>query len=455
MTPPSTLIDRLGLAWKELDGWLSRWGWAPTAEGLLWFLFSAVVMVQGLSRGFNLVTFIAAFLLSMWLINMIVALFSGKRLKQLQCKRRLHGVVHAGAPAWASLEVHNSGLTTVSGVRCQEQTPGNQQTIGLSLLRPLKTQEIKYQLVPAVRGYYRWAPLRVSTAYPYGLARRTVTLPAHERESIVLPMLGELNHQRFQQWLRHSRRASSWQTRQRAKRSVAPADFYGIRNYRAGDSARWIHWRTTARVGAPMVREFEEPLQDLMTVVLEAWLPEDEATIRSAWKRLHTQYLTELRKEYSTTGKPNALETANDLEELRGKERTVTMPLDLVEQSISLTSSLCFTWTRRLGSNITLCVIDGNKDLPVLLESGPNLRQLTPLMERLALTKACTQPSIDAVAQGLKKFGSRSGTILLISTRNSPLASNLSQALNRPVQLLDVTDQAQVERFFTCPVRAM
>lgn len=455
MNPRNTPLDVLGRTWKRLDTWLARWGWAPSAEGLVWFLFSAVVLIQGLSRGFNLVTFIATFLLSMWLINMLVVLLAGKRLKRLECKRKLHGMVHAGSPVLASLEVHNPGYSSVHGLRVQEEGPDQSHAMGFSVLSPLQTQDVKYSVTPRARGPIRWEPLQVSTGYPFGLARRTITKPVVERDSIVLPMLGQLDQQRFQQWLRNSRRASSLQTRQRARRTVAPADFYGIRNYRAGDSARWIHWRSTARVGYPMVREFEEPPQDQITIILEAWLPDTEAELRTTWKREHQQNLAKLRKEYKQYGKPAAAEREHDLEELRVQERSVTKPLDVVEQAVSLAASLCNMWTRRLGSNITLGIIDGTTGLPAMMESGPNMKQLLPLMERLAMTKATPQPSANQLMGELRQRASRSGSILLISTHASTLVDSLSQTLNRPVQLLDMSKQEQVRRFFNCPVQAV
>ena len=58
----------------------------------------------------------------------------------------------------------------------------------------------------------------------------------------------------------HSRQAGS-------RHELARADFHGLRQYRTGDSLRWIHWRTSARRGQLMVKEYEDvPGEDLVLV---------------------------------------------------------------------------------------------------------------------------------------------------------------------------------------------
>jgi len=55
-----------------------------------------------------------------------------------------------------------------------------------------------------------------------------------------------------------------------------PSDdvFFGLREYRYGDSPRHIHWRTTARLGEPAVRQFEQQRQYDLCVLVDAWSAE-------------------------------------------------------------------------------------------------------------------------------------------------------------------------------------
>src|SRR5262249_49364986 len=50
---------------------------------------------------------------------------------------------------------------------------------------------------------------------------------------------------------------------------TAQAEFHGLRAFRSGDSPRWIHWRTSARCGELMVREFEDVPPDHLVLVVE------------------------------------------------------------------------------------------------------------------------------------------------------------------------------------------
>ncbi len=57
------------------------------------------------------------------------------------------------------------------------------------------------------------------------------------------------------------------------RQGIVEAEFHGLREYRSGDNKSWIHWRTTARRGEPIVRQFEQQRNLDMTVVLDLWLP--------------------------------------------------------------------------------------------------------------------------------------------------------------------------------------
>jgi uncharacterized protein (DUF58 family) len=50
-------------------------------------------------------------------------------------------------------------------------------------------------------------------------------------------------------------------------------DYHGLRDWRAGDSRRWIHWRTTARRGELMVRQFEQQRNHDLVLLVELWQP--------------------------------------------------------------------------------------------------------------------------------------------------------------------------------------
>ncbi len=57
----------------------------------------------------------------------------------------------------------------------------------------------------------------------------------------------------------------------------ARGDFHGLRDYRWGDDARDIHWRSSARRAAPVVREYEPDVSDTLWLCLDLGSPAGEA----------------------------------------------------------------------------------------------------------------------------------------------------------------------------------
>jgi uncharacterized protein (DUF58 family) len=51
-------------------------------------------------------------------------------------------------------------------------------------------------------------------------------------------------------------------------------EFYGLREYRLGDNARWIHWRRSAGRLEPVIREMARPRPMTLWVVLDTLLPD-------------------------------------------------------------------------------------------------------------------------------------------------------------------------------------
>lgn len=60
-------------------------------------------------------------------------------------------------------------------------------------------------------------------------------------------------------------------------------EFIGLRDYRAGDPLRQIHWRSFAKLGRPIVKEFQDEYFDHHALVLDREiLPEQEALFETA-----------------------------------------------------------------------------------------------------------------------------------------------------------------------------
>src|SRR5262249_40475198 len=121
--------------------------------------------------------------------------------------------------------------------------------------------------------------LQAVTGYPFGLARRRVTLVPGQ-EVVVLPALGRLHRGRLRRFLAQTSQTIGRDLQSARRHPTAQTEFHGLRAFRSGDSPRWIHWRTTARRGELMVREFEDTPTDNLILVLDPWLPAPDRQTR-------------------------------------------------------------------------------------------------------------------------------------------------------------------------------
>jgi uncharacterized protein (DUF58 family) len=105
------------------------------------------------------------------------------------------------------------------------------------------------------RGFVASPAVTLRHGYPFGLVEvsRAITT---DRPMWVVPAAGRIDLHGLLRGLRG--RIPARAGRRSATRLLSDtADVQGLRPLRSGDSPRWVHWRTTARVGRLMVREFD------------------------------------------------------------------------------------------------------------------------------------------------------------------------------------------------------
>ncbi|UYN83970.1 MAG: DUF58 domain-containing protein [Microcella sp.] len=110
------------------------------------------------------------------------------------------------------------------------------------------------------RGRITLGPVRTVRADPIGLVRRELVLTGAS-EIIVHPRTIDIPS------------TSTGLVRDlegQATRDLTPSDlaFHAIREYVAGDDRRHIHWKSTAKTGALMVRQFEETRRSRIVIAL-------------------------------------------------------------------------------------------------------------------------------------------------------------------------------------------
>jgi len=122
----------------------------------------------------------------------------------------------------------------------------------LPIIPPGATGEVEMELIPRRRGHIRLPALSLWRTDPLGLTRAVREIPL-AATLLVLPRrypipVPELPGQR------HYQRGGLMPAS-----TVGDAEeFHALRDYRPGDPLRRIHWRSWAKTGHPVVKEFQE-----------------------------------------------------------------------------------------------------------------------------------------------------------------------------------------------------
>jgi uncharacterized protein (DUF58 family) len=173
--------------------------------------------------------------------------------------------VHEDDPIEVTLQFQHTGLRPALLINGLEQCPfapaaEQVQPFFIPALFGGQASNLTYQTSCDRRGVYTFAPIRLRSRGPFGLfqTRRTLTVPG---QILIYPAYYPLKRLRV-----FEKREFAEQSALRLGRG---SQVIGTREYRPGDSLRQIHWRSTARTGQLVVKEFSDDEQQAFTVVLD------------------------------------------------------------------------------------------------------------------------------------------------------------------------------------------
>lgn len=111
----------------------------------------------------------------------------------------------------------------------------------------------RYQVRFSKRGRYVLGPARVSSRFPLGIGERGQIL-TDTSDVIVHPEIGRL----LPAWKKHQKELAENTRRTSSRPGLFDDEFHRIREYRTDDNPRTIHWRSSARRGELMIREYQQ-----------------------------------------------------------------------------------------------------------------------------------------------------------------------------------------------------
>lgn len=238
-----------------------------TPEGLKFVIISVAIGVAAVNTGNNLLYLVLGMLLSLIVAS---GLLSEWVIKGLVVKRRLPSYIFAHTPCNALLTITNKKryLPSVS-LELEEQVDGETKG-GLAYLfrvGPRKTHTQVYRLSFSRRGVHQLRGPHLITRFPFGLFMKGARTNEH---------LQVLVYPRLLPWKDILPELSSIGEGPRSHPQKGRGeDIFGIREYLPGDTSRDIHWRSTAKLSQPMVKEYEKAGVKKMHIVLDTSLPEE------------------------------------------------------------------------------------------------------------------------------------------------------------------------------------
>jgi uncharacterized protein (DUF58 family) len=221
------------------------------------YLLIIVGLLAGLGTGKTAFFSLAYLLGSLFIAAMVWAWLAVRRIsigRQTTSRR-----AHVGGVVSESFAVQNRGFLPKlwMEVRDHSDLPNHRASQVIALLRPKRTHNWQVQTMCQVRGEFTLGPMTLISGDPFGLFLHERRIHASER-ILVYPVVYPVTNFALPGGLYSGGEAQRQWTQQVTTNAA------GVREYAQGDSINRIHWKSTARRGKLIVKEFElDPMVDI------------------------------------------------------------------------------------------------------------------------------------------------------------------------------------------------
>jgi uncharacterized protein (DUF58 family) len=263
-----------------------------TREGKLVVILSIGVGFAAINTGNNLL-----YLLLGWLLSFIIAsgVLSEITLRALTVERRPPPRVYAGEPFLMEVVITNGkpnrASYSIEVEDLQGTTPLDKRCYFLKIPEA-KSQRTSYRHTFVRRGLYTLTGYRIATKFPFALFRKSRDVDA-KLDLLVFPARVPVP--------RPPPRAAT-RGDAVAERLGRRGEFFGLRERRPGDDRRDVHWKSSARTGRLLVREYEDELARRVVIGVDNALPQDvrDAVADGALTPMHDAQVSAVERAIST-----------------------------------------------------------------------------------------------------------------------------------------------------------
>lgn len=224
----------------------------PTRDGWWCLLVAVALGVAAINTGNNLLYLLVSALLALIVVSGIL---SEQSMRGLHLTGVNPDEIYAGQPALLGATIANRKRWFTSySVTVELLAPEGRALESGSRFIYIRRVEAGLERLAtweetlSRRGRHRLTGVRITTRFPFGLFVKAGR-PELADEVIVFPAVRPVSVESLRR-LGESGDAS-------ARRRGRGNDLYNLRGYRPGDDPRFIHWRSSAKAEALMVRELE------------------------------------------------------------------------------------------------------------------------------------------------------------------------------------------------------
>lgn len=394
---------------------LSRSTSRLTRLGFHFLFVGSFALLGGALRGFNLLLVLAGLLIGILVMHWR---WSRRTLEPISVRRRLPGEAFAGTAFRVRYRLtNNSSLMPAWMVRVEDQIDSiesvarktfakksvSQTTAvsGAGIIRSGQTVLPSFDCLILKRGAYRFGPLSLTTVFPFALffAKKQVY---YNETLFVFPKLLSLKPS----WRRYLITRTGGVSTTARRSGPSEGEFFGLREWQSGDSPKWIHWRTTARMNEPAVRQFEQQRRFDVCILLDAY----DSSISSGGSKSETQAESD------------------------------------IEVAISLSATLIVQMLRSASNRIVLSV--ATQDVQTVMGGGNQLGK-RKMLQTLAGSIPAEQPQVVEAISKAEQLVGQFQDIIIVSPRsleeacraNSKLSERISPWVRRGcLKWIDVSD---------------
>jgi uncharacterized protein (DUF58 family) len=246
---------------REMEGvarsWIGRISSVVTPLG--WSMLVIVPLAFAFGYGLGWMELVVVAWAGLVLVLVAVIYLVGRSSFTVQLKTA-HSRVIVGEPAAATVTIANPTRHRILGATVE--IPVGAALAAVTMPSLAKAAEFTHEfLVPtAHRGVVQIGPVRTVRADPIGLVRRELIWTEAEWMYIHPRTIGVPSTTTG-----FIRDLEGNPTRQISNSDVS---FHALREYVPGDERRYIHWKSTAKTGRYMVRQFEETRRSHLVIAL-------------------------------------------------------------------------------------------------------------------------------------------------------------------------------------------